>query len=144
MAYQYAFEGKENSARAVGVSLPISRKESVMICQGIRGLSVQKAKKFLEDVIALKTPVKFTRYNGDMGHKAGTAAGSFPKSSCKHILLLLKSAEANAQFKGLSTGALIVRSAMAQKGPTAYHFGRNRTKAKRTHVELVLEEGKKQ
>ena len=115
-----------------------------MICQGIRGLQVQKAKKFLEDVIALKVPVKFTRYNMDMGHKAGTMSGRFPKGACKHILLLLKSAEANAQFKGLSTGSLLVRSAIAQKGPTAYHFGRNRTKAKRTHIELVLEEGKKQ
>lgn len=143
MAYNYAFKGQENSAKAVGLALPISRKESIMICQGIRGLQVSKAKKFLEDVIALKTPVKFTRYNMDMGHKAGTAAGRFPEGACRQILLLLKSAEANAQFKGLSTASLIVKSAIAHKGPTAYHFGRERTKAKRTHVELVLEEGKK-
>ncbi|MBI4145725.1 50S ribosomal protein L22 [Candidatus Woesearchaeota archaeon] len=142
MAYKYSMQS-ENSARAVGLALPISRKESIMICQSIRGLAVSKAKKFLEEVIALKKPVKFTRYNMDMGHKAGTAAGRFPVGACRHILLLVKSAEANAQFKGLSTGNLLIRHAMANKGPTAYHFGRQRTKAKRTHVELVLEEGKK-
>lgn len=143
MAYQYAVKETGNAARAVGLALPISRKQSVMICQSIRGLEVSKARKLLEDVIAMKKPIRFTRFNGDMGHKAGMAAGSFPVTACKHILMLLKSAEANAQFKGLSIARLMVRSATAHKGPTTYHFGRQRTKAKRTHVELVLEEGKK-
>ena len=113
-----------------------------MVCQAVRGLSVSKAKKVLEDAVALKKPIAFTRYNGDMGHKHGMMAGCFPVSTCKQILLLMKSAEANAQGKGLSTANLVVKHAVAQKGPTSYHYGRQRTKAKRTHIELVLEERK--
>ena len=68
--------------------------------------------------------------------------GSYPVTACKNILSLLKSAEANAQFKGLSTGNLIIKQASAQKGPSTFHYGRQRTKAKRSHIELVLEEVK--
>lgn len=144
MAYGYSTKITENSAKAVGLSLPISRKESVNVCNSIRGMNVQKAKKLLQDVIALKKPIAYTVYNADVGHKAGMAAGRFPVSSCKQILAILKNAEANAQFKGLSTGNLLIKHASAQKGPTAHHFGRQRTKAKRTHIELVVEEVKKQ
>ncbi len=144
MAYGYSTKITENSAKAVGLSLPISRKESINICNSIRGMNLQKAKKLLQDVIALKKPIAYTVYNADVGHKAGMAAGRFPVSSCKQILSILKNAEANAQFKGLSTGNLLIKHANAQKGPTAHHFGRQRTKAKRTHIELVVEEVKKQ
>lgn len=114
-----------------------------MICQSIRGKNIQKAKKMLEETIKLKTPVPYTRYNKDVGHKRGIAAGRYPVNASKQILKLLKNAEANAQFKGLSTGNLIVKHASTQKGPTSYHYGRQRTRAKRVHIELVLEEVKK-
>jgi ribosomal protein L22 len=70
------------------------------------------------------------------------AAGSYTVNTADGILKLLKSAEANAQYKGLSTGNLIVKHASAQTGPTTYHNGRNRTEAKRAHIEIVLEERK--
>ena len=143
MAYGYVAEVKENNAKAVGLALPISRKESMMVCEALRGMNVQRAKAYLVDVMALKKPVAYTRYNMDVGHKRGMAAGRFPASACKHILGVLKNAEPNAQFKGLSAGNLIVKSAVSQKGPKAYHFGRQRTTAKRAHIEIVLEEGKK-
>ena len=132
----------ENCAKAYGNSLPISRKESVMVCKALKGMQVQSAKKYLAEVIALKKPIAFTRYNGDMGHRKGIAAGSFPVSTCTHILNLLKSAESNAQFKGMGTAQLVIKHASAHKGPTAHHYGRQRTKAKRTHIELMLEERK--
>ncbi len=142
MGYTYSVKTGENMSKAVGIALPISRKESVMVCQAVRGLPVSKAKKLLESVLALKKPIAFTKYHGDMGHKHGMMAGCFPVSTCRQILMLMKSAEANAQGKGLSTANLIVKHASAQKGPTSYHYGRQRTKAKRTHIELVLEEKK--
>lgn len=144
MAYRYSTPITENCAKAVGVALPISRKESTMICQAIRGKQVAKAKKILEDAIALKAPIPFTRYNDDMGHKRGMAAGRYVVSACAYVLTILKSVEANAQFKGLSTANLVIRHASAQKGPTAHHFGRQRTKAKRTHIELVVQEKKQE
>ncbi|VVB80922.1 50S ribosomal protein L22 [uncultured archaeon] len=143
MAYSYSTKITENCAKAVGLSLPISLKKSTQVCQAVRGMNVQKAKKLLEDAITLKKAIPFTRYNRNVAHKAGMAAGRFAVKTCEEILDLLKSAEANAQFKGLSTGNLIIRHASAQKGPTTQKYGRQRTKTKRAHIELVLEEAKK-
>ncbi len=144
MSYGYSTKITENCAKAVGLSLPISRKQSVNICNTLRGMNVQKAKKLLEEVVALKKAISMTKYNMNTGHKAGMGPGSYPVTACKQILMLLKNAEANAQFKGLSTGNLVVKHASAQKGTTRHHFGRQRTKAKSTHIELVIEEIKKQ
>lgn len=143
MSYKYSARIGENCAKAVGLALPISRKQSVMICKFIRNKNVQIAKKHLADVILKKRAVPFTRFNDDMGHKAGMAAGRYPVKACQHILSLLESAEANAQFKGLSTADLVVLHAGAQKGPDSWRYGRHiRRQAKRTHIEIVLEERK--
>jgi large subunit ribosomal protein L22 len=142
MSYKYSTEIMENHAKAVGVSLPISRKQSVNVCRMIKGMNVQKAKTLLEQVTKLKKAVPMTKYNWNTGHKAGMAAGSYTVNTATHILQILKSAEANAQFKGLSTGNLVIRHASAQTGPTTYNNGRSRTEAKRAHIEIVLEERK--
>ncbi len=143
MAYNYSVQTTENNAKAVGVALPISRKQSTQICKAIRGMNVQKAKKLLEDAADKKVAIPMTKYNRNTGHKAGMGPGSYPVNACTEILAILKNAEANAQFKGLSTGNLIIKNASAQKGPTVMHAGRQRTKAKRTHIEFILEEMKK-
>jgi len=143
MAYKYSTTITENCAKAVGVGLAISRKQSVQICQAIRGMNVQKAKKYLEEVILLKRPVPYTKNNKNVGHRAGMASGRYPIKASKQILNLLKSAEANAQFKGLSTGNLIIKHSIAQKGPSTRRYGRKNMKAKSSHIELVVEEVKK-
>jgi large subunit ribosomal protein L22 len=144
MAYAYSTKQTENSAKAVGLALPISRKQSTQVCAAIRGLNLQKAKKLLEDAIAMKKPIPMKKYNWNTGHKAGMGPGSYAPTTCSHVLKILENAEANAQFKGLSTGNLIVIHASAQKGPTVMHQGRQRSKAKRAHIEIVVEEIKKQ
>lgn len=143
MGYKYSIQVPENAAKAVGIALPISHKDSIMVAKAVRGLKLASAKRFLEDVIGLKRAVPMTRFNGDRGHKPGMAAGRYPVKVCKNVLKLLESAEANAQFKGLSTGNLVVSHLSAQKGPGAMRYGRRRREAKRTHVEVVLEERKK-
>ncbi|MEM4239702.1 MAG: 50S ribosomal protein L22 [Candidatus Woesearchaeota archaeon] len=141
--YRYTSQIAENEARAVGVAMPVSYKQSYEVAKFIRGKSVQAAKKMLEDVIALRRPVPMTRFNRDTGHKPGMAAGRFTINTCTHILKLLKSAESNAQFKGLSTANLVVRHIAAQKGPTSFRYGRHRRRqAKRAHVEIIVAEQK--
>ncbi len=144
MGYTYSVKATENSAKAVGIALPISRKQSTQVCTAIRGLDIQKAMKLLEAAIDMKRPIPMNKYNRNTGHKAGMGPGSYAPTTCSHILKILKNAEANAQFKGLSTGNLIITHASAQKGPTVMHSGRQRTKSKRTHIELIIEEIKKQ
>ncbi len=141
--YRYTSQTKENEAKAVGVSIPVSYKQSYEVAKFIRGKNVQLAKKMLEDVIDMKRPVPMTRFNRDTGHKHGMAAGRFTINTCTFILKLLKSAESNAQFKGLSTANLIVRHIAAQKGPTSFRYGRHRRRqAKRAHVEIIVAEQK--
>ena len=131
-------------AKAVGISLPISMKQSVMICNMLRGKNLQSAKQELEKVIQLKKPVPFTRFNKDTGHKRGISAGRFPQKACKNILQIVKSAESNAQFKGLSSTNLVISHISAKEGPKVWRFGRKRRRqAKRTHVEVALKEVKK-
>lgn len=142
--YKYSTKITENCAKAIGLALPVSRKNTTMVCKAVRGLTVPKAKALLEDVMKFKKAIPFTRYNKEVPHRKGPmACGRYPVKTCKHVLDIIKSAEANAQFKGLSTGNLVVKHASAQKGPTTMSFGRRRTLAKRTHVEVVVEERKK-
>ena len=126
MAYKYSTEIKENYAKAVGVSLPVSLKQAVMVCAFIRGKSIDKVKDYLAGVVKTKKPIPFTRFNKDMAHRKGMAAGRFPIKTAQNILDLVKSAESNAQFKGLSTVNLIVLHASAQKGQSTWRFGRHR------------------
>lgn len=146
MRYHYKFKeyNKDNMARAVGLALPISTKHAVEICNFISGLKLKKAKEILNKVISLEQPIPFMRYNRDIGHKRGIAAGRYPVKASKEILKLLEDVEANAQFKGLNTSALIIKHISANKAAIQWHYGRRRRRRmKRTHIEVVVEETKK-
>jgi len=142
--YNYATKGisVEHAAKAVGISLPISRKTSVEVCAFIRNKSLDKAKALLQAVIDKKIAVPFKRYNRDVGHKKGRiAAGRYPQKTCKEIFKLLESVEANAQFKGLNTANLVIKSIIANAASRPWHYGRQRRrKMKRTNIEIVVEE----
>lgn len=129
------------SAKALGRNLPISRKQSIEICSTLRGRPVEAAKKYLKEVISMKKPVPMKRFAGGIGHKAGMASGRYPAKAAKHILMLLESAEANAQSKGLSAASLVIRNIKAGKGQTAWRYGRKRSRrAKRTHIMIEVAE----
>ncbi len=133
---------KENTAKAMGISLPISTKQAVEICSFLRGKTIEQGKNILANVIDKKAAIPFKRYNRDMGHKTGMAAGRYPKKASSHILKLLESVEANAQNKGLAPPFKITKI-LANKAAKQFHYGRHlRTKMKKTHVEIVVEETK--
>jgi len=130
---------KETMAKVVGKSLPISTKQSIEVCNFIRGKNVQKMKDFLKDVIDMKKAVKFTRFNKGMGHKKGIGPGRYPIKTSKEILELLESAESNAQLKGLNSSNLIIGHVNADKASTAWHYGRQRRRMmKRTNLNIIL------
>ena len=143
MTYNYSNKEGENAAKSVGISLEISTKKSIEICNAIRGKPLTKAKKILQDAAAIKIPIPMKIYNDNTGHKAGMAAGRYAVNACQKILLVLESAEANAQAKGLATNNLVVKHVSAQQGPKTWHYGRHRRReAKRTHIEVILNEVK--
>jgi len=143
---KYAFEGyaKESMARAKGISLGISSKQSIEICSFIRGKKIATAKRMLEDVIAMKRAVPFKRFNHNIGHRKSMGPGRYPVKACSEILKVVKACEANAQFKGLNTSGLVIAHASADFASRPFHYGRqSRRKMKRTHIQIVVVEGKK-
>ena len=132
---------KENCAKAYGSGLPISTKQSIEICSYIRGKNLDKAIKMLIRVQEKKDAVPYTRFNNDIGHKPGIGPGRYPEKSTKHFIDLLESVKSNAQVKGLNTDNLEIIHIVANKASRPWRYGRHRRrKAKRTHVELIVEE----
>lgn len=69
----------------------------------IRKLPLNKAKRYLEDVLAHKQAIPFRRFCGGVGRTAqaknrhSNGQGRWPVKSAKFILDLLKNAESNAE-----------------------------------------------
>ena len=131
----------EHMARAVGRDLGLSTKQAIEISKHLRNQKLEFAKAFLLDVIAMKRPVNFTRFNMNVGHKTKSGPGRYPVKGSSIILKLLNSVESNAQFKGLNTSDLYIKAIIPQKGAAQYRYGRRfGRKMKRTHLEIVVEE----
>ncbi len=139
----------EKTVKASGRELSISPKHAREVCKTIKGMRLEKAKRYLEQVTARKQPVPFRRYVKKLGHRHGmqrTMAGKYPVKAAAEILKVLESVEGNAEFKGLDAERLRIIHASAYTGmkikraiPRA--FGRSSPKNKTlTHVEIVLEE----
>ena len=140
MTQKTKVEKSEHVARAKVISASISTKHCVEICKFLRYKNTDFAKDYLESVIDLKKPIPFKKFNKDTGHKAGMAAGRFPQKAAKEFLKLIKSAEANAQFKGLNTSGLKITKILANKASIPATGGRHRRGTKRSHVEMEVEE----
>merc|ERR1712211_107106 len=86
----------------------------------IRGLSLRRAQRFLQDVIDHKQAVAFRRFNGGVGRKAMAKQNNsgtqcrFPEKSCKHLLDLLQNAESNAETKNMNTDNLFIEHIAVQ------------------------------
>lgn len=142
MAYGYSADVKGNHAKAVSIFLPVSSKHCIEICNFIRGKPVERAKRMLEEVMKLKTAVPFKRFTESVGHRRGSiCSGRFPVKAAKEILKTIKSAEANAQFKGLSTSELVLKHISSQRAAITPHYGRTRgQKHHRTTIEVIVAE----
>ena len=137
----------ENIAKVHGKDLPISKKHAVEICDFIRGKPVQRSKELLQEVVNMERALPFRRFNKDMGHRKGKiASGRYPKKASEMVIGLLESLEANAQNKGMDTKSLYIKTIIANKAHTPWHFGRlRRRKMKRAHIEIIaMEKAQKQ
>lgn len=136
----------DKTARAIGKEKPVSPKDSREICRMIRGKSVHQAIRMLEEVIDLKRPVPFARYNTGVAHKVGIGPGRYPKKSAMAILDVIQSAKHNAEYKGLDAENMKVKVITANLGrtipghmPRAY--GRSTQWNQQTvNIEVILEE----
>jgi large subunit ribosomal protein L22 len=147
--YAFTDDDKSKTAKALGRSLKISPKHAVEICNKIRGMKVEKAEAYLEDVIEMKTAVPFKRHNKKVGHRRGIGGwptGRYPVKAAKQILDILKNAEANAEYKGLDTENLKIMHISSHRGYvirgwTPRAFGRaSPFNTPTTHVQIVIGE----
>lgn len=149
--WKYSVTGldPDRTATASGRELSISPKAAREICASIKGLSLEAAKKLLEEVISLKRPIPYRRYFKKVSHRhelSGWPAGRYPAKAAKCILRILKNVEANAENKGLDISKLYIIHAASHRGfkirkyiPRA--FGRSTPFFHiLTHIEIVVEE----
>lgn len=126
------------SAKAIGKEMPISPKFTREVCGLIRGMKVNRAIATLEGIIALETPVPLKRYNKRVSHKQGVGPGRYPVKPAKAVLTVLNSAVKNAEYKGLTTDDMIVRTITASRGRTTPgHMPRAHGRATQWNQETV-------
>jgi large subunit ribosomal protein L22 len=139
----------ETTVKSSGRELSISHKAAREVCKAIKGMSLDQAKTYLDQVIQKKKPVPFKRHVKKLGHRHGLEkafAGRYPIKTAKKVLKVLEGAEANAEAKGLDTERLRIMHAVAYPGmknkrSSMRAFGRSSPKVQTlTHVELVLEQ----
>jgi len=135
--------------KASGRELRISPKSAREVCVAIKGMKLDEAKEFLEQVIKKKKAVPFKRFSKKLPHRRGlqkAAAGRYPVKAARKILSVLENAEANANFKGLDTENLKIIHASAYPGAKIKRYvpramGRATPRFKTLcHVEIVLGE----
>jgi large subunit ribosomal protein L22 len=107
-------------AKACTHNARISVKNAKHVCRAIRGMYLDKAKKFLEDVIKQKRNIN----------------GKYYTKSAKEVLKIILSAEKNAEFKNLDLDKVYIAHIAALKG----HKRSLGMRMKTAHLEVILKE----
>ena len=148
--FNYAFQNFD-STRHVRASLrekEISHKHAREIAVAIKGMSIEKARDYLQNIITKQRAVPFRRYKNQVGHKSdpGMMAGRYPQKSAIEFVKVLDNLESNAEYKGMDLDRLKIVNATVHKGVLIKRFipramGRATPKNNvLTHVELVAQE----
>ncbi len=154
--YSYSFQNFDKS-RHVRASLrekDISHKHAREIAVAIKGMSIDKAREFLENVVARNIAVPYRRYNNEVAHRSniqdGFFAGRYPQKAAREFIRLLDNLESNAEYKGMDLDRLRIASAAVHKGTKLKRFqpramGRSSPRFNTlVHVELVAREASSQ
>lgn len=148
--FGYAFQNFDSTkhVRASTREKSISHKHAREVAKMINGLSIEKARDMLQEVISLKRAVPFRRYKNQVGHKSdtGVMSGRYPAKTATQFIKLLDNLEANAEYKGMDLDRLKIISSVSHKGVTVKRFiprAQGRATPKNdvlTHIELVARE----
>lgn len=132
-------------ARAMGVNLEISFRDSVEMSRFIRGMPLAKARAMLTEIKQKKRALPLKIHVDSRGHKPGIGPGRYPEKTTQAFLDMLRDLEANATQKGLAVGSLVLVHVIAQTPPTRFHYGRQRRRRhKGCHLEMVAQEKKEE
>ena len=148
--FKYAFQNYDPT-RHVRSSLrekDISHKHAREVAVAIKGLSIEKARDYLQAVINKDRAVAFRRFKNQVGHKSdpGMMSGRYPQKTAKEFIKVLDNLESNAEYKGMDLDRIKIVNATVHKGVTIKRFiprAMGRATPKNdvlTHVELVGQE----
>lgn len=126
----YPVEIKEDDVKAAGINLRVSRKKADKICKELNRekMKLEEAKEFVKSLADGEESI-------DGKHYTKAAEG---------ILEVLENGEANAEFKGIPTEKLRIKTISAEPGMTARRMRRRRdfgNRLKNSNIKLVLERG---
>jgi len=148
--FKYAFQNydKTKHVRSALREKTISHKHAREIAVAIKGMKIEKARDYLQDVVKLKRAVAFRRYHNEVGHKSdtGVMSGRYPQKAANEFIKLLDNLESNAEYRGMDLDRLRIVNATVHKGRKIERFipramGRASPKIDiLTHVELVAQE----
>jgi large subunit ribosomal protein L22 len=139
----------DKTALGSGREIRISPKAAREICNELRGLRLEAAKTYLEEVIAMRQAVPYRRHDKKVGHRKGlhkADTGRYPVKASKQILRVLQNAENNADYKGLDLDRLRVTHISAYPGRLLKRYverAQGRSSAfheQLVHIEVVLTE----
>lgn len=143
----------EKTSKSRGSHLRVHFKHCREIAHYTNGMNVQKALKFLDDVLAFKSCVPFVRFTGGIGGtaqakqvKAPGNRGRWPVKAVAVYKDLLTNAVANGETKGLDPDMLVITHSQCNRAPA----GRRRTyrahgrigkyASQPAHIEIILTE----
>lgn len=152
-SYNYSILGIDPDKTAIGSgrNLNISPKHAREVTRAIKGMTLENAMDYLDDVMALKRSIPFKRHNKKMSHRSDLASyrwhsGRYPFKACREIKKVLENVENNAIFKGLDSEKMRLTHIISQharklKGMMPRAQGSSSPKYNTlVHIEVVAEE----
>ncbi len=151
----YAFQEEkydlERLAKGSGRDLRIKPKHGREICAVIKGMGLDQAKRFLEEVIKLNRSVPFRRHKKKQAHRKDLKqfkwyAGKYPIKAASRIYDILTAVESNAEYKGLDVDLCRIIHAATHRSRIIKRYierahGRSTPRNKHlSHVEIFLYE----
>merc|ERR1712150_238500 len=139
------------TAKAKGSNLRVHFKNTRETAQAIKKMPLNRAVKYLKNVVLHKEIIPFRRFMGGVGRHAqakvhGTSQGRWPEKSAEFLLHMLKNAESNAEYKGLDADHLIIehiqvnRAAKMRRRTYRAHGRINPYMSSPCHIEITLVE----
>ncbi len=128
-------------------NVDMSPKYSRELAVEIRGMTLEQARRRINEIIEMKRPLVLRRHNKEVPHHYGRPS-RYPVKVAKNFLKLLDNAEANAEYKGadpekLRIVKIEVYRSYPKRSPGSKPLGRAKIRGRRTSVMVVVEDGEK-
>ena len=124
--FKYAFQNFD-ATKHVRSSIrekDISHKHAREVAVAIKGLSIEKARDYLQAVVNKERAIAFKRFNNQVGHRSdpGMMSGRYPQKTAKEFIKVLDNLESNAEYKGMDLDRLRIVNAAVHKGVLVKRF----------------------